>query len=92
MKEFFIEYGGTIVSIITMIVMIIIVCFLDGFAIRRRGTGMHKKLMKNQKGAACVEILLIMVIVIAVTLIFKEQLLNLVVHIFELILGFDLGL
>lgn len=53
---------------------------------------MHKKLMKNQKGAACVEILLIMVIVIAVTLIFKEQLLNLVVHIFELILGFDLGL
>ena len=31
MKEFFIEYGGTIVSIITMIVMIIIVCFFGWF-------------------------------------------------------------
>ena len=47
---------------------------------------MIKKLCKNQKGIAVVEMLLILVILIAITLIFKEQLMNLVTNIFEKIM------
>lgn len=47
---------------------------------------MFKKIMKNQKGAAVVEMLLLLVILIAITLIFKEQLINLVMNIFDTIL------
>lgn len=47
---------------------------------------MLKKLMKNQRGAAVVEMLLLLVVLIAVTLIFKEQLINLVMNIFDTIL------
>lgn len=47
---------------------------------------MYKKIFRNQKGAAVVEMLLLMVILIAVTLIFKEQLINLVMDIFDTIL------
>ena len=47
---------------------------------------MYRKLMKNQKGAAVVEMLLILVILIAIVLIFKEQLINLVMNIFDTIM------
>ncbi|MBP3677707.1 MAG: hypothetical protein J6I97_05105 [Agathobacter sp.] len=47
---------------------------------------MCKKLLRDQKGAAVVEMLLLMVVLIAVTLIFKEQLINLVMDIFDTIL------
>lgn len=47
---------------------------------------MYRKLWKNQKGAAVVEMLLLMVILIAITLIFKEQLINLVMSIFDTII------
>lgn len=47
---------------------------------------MLKKLMKNQRGVAVVEMLLILVILIAITLIFKEQLTDLVTSIFETII------
>ena len=47
---------------------------------------MIKKLCKNQKGIAVVEMLLILVILIAITLIFKEQLMDLVTNIFEKIM------
>jgi len=41
--------------------------------------------MRNQKGAAVVEMLLLLVILIAITLIFKEQLIDLVMNIFDTI-------
>lgn len=41
--------------------------------------------LKSQKGVAVVEMLLLMVILIAVTLIFKDQLMNLVEDIFDTI-------
>lgn len=44
---------------------------------------MYRKLIKDQKGAAVIEMLLIIVVLIAITLIFKEQLTNLVMDIFE---------
>lgn len=47
---------------------------------------MYKKLMKNQRGAAVVEMLLLLVILIAITLIFKEQITDLVMSIFNTIL------
>ena len=47
---------------------------------------MYRKIIKNQKGAAVVEMLLLLVILIAITLIFKEQLINLVMDIFDTIL------
>lgn len=47
---------------------------------------MYKKIMKNQKGAAYVEMLLIVVIIIAITLIFKDWLISLVEEIFDTIL------
>ncbi len=46
---------------------------------------MIKKLVKNQRGVAVVEMLLILVILIAITLIFKEQLTDLVMDIFDTI-------
>lgn len=46
---------------------------------------MIKKLGKTQKGVAVVEMLLILVILIAITLIFKEQLTDLVMNIFDTI-------
>lgn len=46
---------------------------------------MYKKLIKDQKGIAVVETLLIMVILIAIVLIFKEQLVDLVTNIFDTI-------
>lgn len=42
--------------------------------------------LSNQNGAAVVEMLLLLVILIAITLIFKEQLINLVMDIFDTIL------
>jgi len=48
------------------------------------GNEMLQKL-KNKKGVAVVEMLLLIVILIAVTLVFKEQLMNLVEDIFETI-------
>lgn len=47
---------------------------------------MIKKLTKNKRGVAVVEMLLILVILIAVTLIFKEQLIELVMNIFDTIM------
>lgn len=47
---------------------------------------MYKKLIKNQRGVAVVEMLLLLVILIAITLIFKEQIINLVKSIFDTIL------
>ena len=47
---------------------------------------MYKKLVKNQRGVAVVEMLLILVILISITLIFKEQLINLVMNIFDTII------
>ncbi len=47
---------------------------------------MYKKIVKNQRGVAVVEMLLLLVILISITLIFKEQLTNLVVDIFDTIL------
>lgn len=47
---------------------------------------MCKKLIKNQRGIAVVEMLLLLVILIALVLIFKEQLTNLVMDIFDTIL------
>lgn len=47
---------------------------------------MYKKLVKNQKGAAVVEMLLLLVILIGITLIFKEQLTELVMDIFDTII------
>ena len=47
---------------------------------------MFKKLIKDQKGIAVVETLLILVILIALVLIFKEQLIDLVTNIFDTIL------
>ena len=47
---------------------------------------MLKKIVKDQRGVAVVEMLLLLVILIGITLIFKEQLTNLVVDIFETIL------
>lgn len=41
--------------------------------------------LKDQKGVAVVEMLLLIVILIAVTLVFKEQLMNLVEDIFDTI-------
>lgn len=47
---------------------------------------MYKKILKSQKGVAVVEMLLLLVILISITLIFKEQLTNLVMSIFDTIL------
>ena len=47
---------------------------------------MLKKLTKNQKGVAVVETLLRLVILISITLIFKEQIIELVTNIFDTIL------
>ena len=47
---------------------------------------MFNKLIKNQKGVAVVEMLLLLVILVSITLIFKEQLTNLVTNIFDTIL------
>lgn len=47
---------------------------------------MYRKIIQNQKGIAVVEMLLLLVILIALTLIFKEQLINLVMDIFDTIL------
>lgn len=47
---------------------------------------MVKKLMKNKRGAAVVEMLLLIVVLITLTLIFKEQLIELVMNIFDTIL------
>ena len=47
---------------------------------------MKRKLLKNKNGVAVVEMLLLLVILIAVVLIFKEQLINLVGDIFDTIL------
>lgn len=47
---------------------------------------MYEKLVKNQRGVAVVEMLLLLVILISITLIFKEQMINLVTNIFDTIL------
>ena len=47
---------------------------------------MFRKICENQRGAAVVEMLLLMVVLIAVTLIFKEQLILLVQDIFDTII------
>ena len=47
---------------------------------------MYTKVLKNKKGIAVVEMLLILVILISITLIFKEQLMGLVTDIFEKIM------
>lgn len=47
---------------------------------------MLEKIRNNQRGIAVVEMLLLLVILISVTLIFKEQLINLVSDIFDTIL------
>ena len=44
---------------------------------------MLRKVIKNQKGAAVVEMLLLLVILIAITLIFKERIIDLVMSIFD---------
>lgn len=52
----------------------------------KKGENMYKKLIKDQKGIAVVETLLILVILIAIVLIFKEHLIDLVTNIFDTIL------
>ena len=47
---------------------------------------MLKKIVKYQRGVAVVETLLILVILITITLIFKEQIIELVMNIFDTIL------
>ena len=47
---------------------------------------MIRKIWRNKRGAAVVEMLLIMVILISITLIFKEQLIELVMNIFDTIM------
>ena len=47
---------------------------------------MLRKLKENNRGIAVVEMLLILVILIAITLIFKEQLIDLVTNIFDKIM------
>ena len=47
---------------------------------------MVKKILKNKRGVAVVEMLLILVILIAIVLIFKEQLIELVMNIFDTIM------
>lgn len=47
---------------------------------------MINKLIKNQRGVAVVEMLLLLVILITVALIFKEQLIELVMSIFDTIM------
>lgn len=47
---------------------------------------MIQKICKNKRGAAVVEMLLLLVVLISVTLIFKEQLIELVMNIFDTIL------
>lgn len=47
---------------------------------------MYRKLWKNQRGIAVVEMLLLLVILITITLIFKEQLIDLVTNIFDTII------
>ena len=47
---------------------------------------MIKKLIENKRGVAVVEMLLLIVILIAVILIFKEQLIELVMNIFDTII------
>ena len=47
---------------------------------------MLKKLWRNKRGAAVVEMLLLLVVLISVTLIFKEQLIELVMNIFDTIM------
>ena len=54
--------------------------------IKEKETIMFNKLIKNQKGVAVVEMLLLLVILVSITLIFKEQLTNLVTNIFDTIL------
>ena len=53
---------------------------------KQKGENMYRKLIKNQKGIAVVETLLILVILIAIVLIFKEHLIELVTNIFDTIL------
>ena len=47
---------------------------------------MYRKIYGNQRGAAVVEMLLLMVVLISITLIFKEQLILLVMDIFDTII------
>ena len=47
---------------------------------------MLKKIMKDENGVAVVEMLLLLVILISITLIFKEQLTNLVNDIFKTVI------
>ena len=47
---------------------------------------MYKKLFKNKKGIAVVEMMLILVILIALVLIFKDKLTGLVMDTFDTIL------
>lgn len=47
---------------------------------------MYKKLVKSKRGVAVVEMLLLLVILIAITLIFKEQITELVMNIFDTIM------
>lgn len=47
---------------------------------------MIRKLTKNRRGVAVVEMLLLLVILVAITLIFKEQITNLVTNIFDTVL------
>ena len=47
---------------------------------------MISKLTKNRRGVAVVEMLLLLVILVAITLIFKEQITNLVTNIFDTVL------
>ena len=47
---------------------------------------MIRKLIRNKKGVAVVEMLLLLVILVAITLIFKEQITNLVTNIFDTVL------
>lgn len=47
---------------------------------------MIKKILRNKRGVAVVEMLLILVILIAITLIFKEHLIELVMNVFDTIM------
>lgn len=47
---------------------------------------MYRKIFKNRKGIAAVEMLLLLVILITITLIFKEQMIELVMNIFDTIM------
>lgn len=58
----------------------------------RRGLMKVKKILKDDSGLSVVEMILILVVIIALVLIFKNQLINLVNQIFQRIFNDSAGI